>query len=391
MRERRMRSSGKADGGGLTARILVVEDDHNLSRLIQRAMRRSGIDVEIAETAAGALKSYRARRPELVLLDVVLPDESGFEVCRKIRASYGTSTPVIFMTAKNDLRSRLEGFQSGGQDFVQKPFYVEEMLKRIQLNLQSSRARQMMASRNAQLESRDESRLDMMNIIVHDLKVPLTTIMTALKMVTEQYLVTDPILQRLMRAALKCTDKMMMMVEDIIDVGKSSQGRLEPILESVSLRELIVEARQIFESLCALRDIRIRESLQKPLPSLVTDRRLLFRILANLLSNALKVSRQGGEILIEVGESGGNVYLAVSDRGAGVLPQDKERIFGKYESLLKQPDSQPRGAGIGLYFCRGAANTLGGAVWVEDREGGGSRFVLRLPKAPAERKNDAHH
>ncbi len=286
MRDQRANLGGKAENRP-TARILVVEDDRNLSRLIQSAMRRSGIDVEVAETAAGALTSYRTRRPELVLLDVVLPDESGFDVCRKIRASFGTSTPVIFMTAKNDLRSRLEGFQSGGQDFVQKPFYVEEMLKRIQLNLQSSRARQVMASRNAQLEARDESRVDMMNIIAHDLKVPLTTIITALKMVTEQYLVTDPILQRLMRSSQKCAENMDLLIEDIIDIGKSNQGRLDPRFENVFLEEITHEAKQLFESTCALREINIRVTMPSPAPSLVTDRRLLVRILANLFSNAV--------------------------------------------------------------------------------------------------------
>lgn len=390
MRDQRANLGGKTKDRP-AARILVVEDDHNLSRLIQSAMRRSGIDVDVAETAAEALTSYRTRRPELVLLDVVLPDESGFDVCRKIRASFGTSTPIIFMTAKNDLRSRLEGFQSGGQDFVQKPFYVEEMLKRIQLNLQSSRARQVMASRNAQLEARDESRVDMMNIIAHDLKVPLTTIITAIKMVTEQYLVTDPILQRLMRSSHKCAENMNLLIEDIIDIGKSNQGRLDPRFENVFLEEITHEARQLFESTCVLREISIRVTMPSPAPSLVTDRRLLLRILANLLSNAVKVSKQGGEILLEFRSFGEKVFLTVADRGPGVPNSERERIFGKYQHAGKAESGYSRGSGIGLYFCRDAANGLGGAVWVEDREGGGSRFILRLPKAPAGWQADANH
>ncbi|MFC1678750.1 response regulator [Elusimicrobiota bacterium] len=361
------RGSG-SDGSGHDFRVLVVEDDTDIRDLAAKALKSAGFEVREAGTVAEAWRCFNERRPDLVLLDNYLPDGKGCDVCRKLREIAGEDYPVVLMTVRSDLKTRLRCFEAGAQDFISKPFYVEELIERVRVRLISSRKKQSTGRRR-----------EIVDMIAHDLKQPLSAISGSLKLINQQYLITDEVCRRLLENSEHAAESMFRLINDILDVGKSGSGRLEVRRESVRVSELLEGVRTLFEAGCAMRSVECRVSVIPGDLTFFTDRGLIFRILANLLQNGVKCSREGSEILMECSRDGSGARFSVSDLGPGIPDGDKERIFGKNVYLETDASQAPTGHGIGLYFCRDAAKALGGKVWVEDREGGGSRFVLELP------------
>lgn len=347
----------------------------------------AGMAVEVAETAAGALERCRTRRPDLILLDVLLPDDSGFNLCRKLRKELGADTPVLFMTAKHDLQSRLQGFRAGGQDFIPKPFFLPELVERVRVHLQILWNREAMAHKNVQLQRREQTRRDMLDMIVHDIKLSLATIGANLDLIDEEHRFPDKEGQRLLKRSEKTAEGLLLMLHDILDLSRAQGGRLKPKQERVPVAEVLEEVRELFASTCALHGVRCRLSVRPRGLTVVTDRTLLSRILANLVSNAIQPSSPGEKVWLGCLKRPPVLQFFVSDQGPGIPDRDKERIFGKHVSLDPGGLHDGGSYGIGLFFCGAAADAMGGRVWAEDRKGGGSRFILTLPQ---EGKNARH-
>lgn len=359
-------------------RVLVVDDDPEIRRLAVLGMQRAGYHVEEAGTAADAVESVRSQHPDLVLLDVGLPDGSGYDVCRTLRRA-GLDTPVIIMTLRHELKDRLQGFQAGAQDYVAKPFYIDELVQRVRSQLQGRQKKEELKAQNRNLQEQVKERKDLVDMVAHDLKQPLTSITTAMKMVNEQFLVTDPVTRKLLRTSEGAAENMLEMVDDLLDVGKSEAARLIGRREVVVVPELLEAVRDLLAASCAARSVDCRLGGLPGDLTFISDRGLLFRILVNIGSNAVKVSREGQDVLLECLPRAVGMRFSVSDRGPGIPEDQKARIFEKYVRLEPGTAGRRSGHGIGLFFCRAAVQAMGGRIWVEDREGGGSRFVLEIP------------
>ncbi len=123
------------------ARILVVDDDWDILRSVRHKLRREGYAVEMAETAHSALAHCAAGRPDLILLDILLPDGSGLNVCRQLRKTMGWDVPILIMSCRHDLDSRLAGLRAGAQGFLPKPFVLSELLEYVRVHLRVHRSR----------------------------------------------------------------------------------------------------------------------------------------------------------------------------------------------------------------------------------------------------------
>jgi len=362
------------------ARLLLIEDDPNIQRLVVGALERTGCSVAVAETAADGLDQYRAGGVDLILLDIGLPDGSGFDLCRRIRAEEERRIPILFMTVQDDLSSRVRGFKAGGQDFILKPFHLEELVARVRVHLGISRGWRSLNSLNDELKTRDRNRIDLIDMIVHDLKSPLTAINGNLYLIGEEDC-TAWERDKLLRNSVQAVKSMGNLIDDLLKVGQSVQGLMESDGRIISVSTLAQEVCSSFEDAARQRGIRLESSIHPGGLMVFSDHQLLSRILTNLIANAIKCAPPGEEILLECGVSSNKVRFVVSDRGPGVPDRDKKSIFVKFERLGKGGVDAVRGYGIGLFFCRSAAAALRGKVWVEDRLGGGARFILEIPDA----------
>ena len=211
-------------------------------------------------------------------------------------------------------------------------------------------------------------------MIVHDLKAPLASIKGTLQLAVQHGLITEPAYQNLLVSAGTAAEFMLLMLNDLLDMGRAEAACLQPEFTPVNVETLAAKLKTLFQVHCRVRGVGLESKVAPDAAVVRSDAGLLFRILVNLVSNALKFSPRDSTVSVEASVKDGRQRFTVADRGPGVPDANKHRIFDKYVTA-----SEGQGTGIGLAFCRVAATALKGAIRVEDRPGGGSLFIVDLP------------
>lgn len=362
--------------------ILVVEDDIAIQGFCQTVLESAGFQVRAMATAAEGLKSFQQESPDLVILDIGLPDGNGIDLAKKMGLGPEGAVPFLFLTAREDLNTRLECFQQGATDYIQKPFAVEELLARVKVHLKVKKSHDDLVKRNYELELRQRARQDLTDMLVHDLKAPLTSIKGTLELIKARGLIEDSAYKSLLEYAGTASDFMLLMLNDLLDIGQAQTVGLKAELAPVELAALFEKLKNLFEGRAGKLGVGVDCRIPPGLTTVQADQNLVFRVLANLVQNALKVSDKGGKIEVGAEQKEGLVRFVVADRGPGVPKAERERIFEKYTTTGRKALAMDSGSGVGLTFCRLAAQALKGRIWVEDRPGGGSLFILEYPAKP---------
>ena len=358
-------------------KVFLVEDDPAVANLVRDVVVGHGWEFEEIGTCTGAIQRMRQFKPDLILLDVTLPDGDGFEICRDLRRDpVLTKTPALFLTGKGDVKHRLKGFESGGQDYIAKPFDVRELDARMCAHLDIKREKDDLVAQKEELLVRDRLRQEMLDMLMHDLRAPLTTLRITLEWVRVSGLITQSEYEVLLKNAESVADWALFMISDVLDLHS---GRLRVEAGRVNLRQMAERLKSLFEPQLKGRNIALILALPKDEPSIQTDALLLTRMVANLLSNAAKFTPTNTGITLAAKHDERKLRIEVQDEGPGVPDAEKERIFEKhYRSKSAQSLGVP-GVGLGLAFCHFASEALGGRVWVEDAPKRGSRFIIELP------------
>ena len=364
---------------------MVLEDDPVIQLYCREALERDGFAVDACGTLTEAREAY-ARKPELLVLDLNLPDGSGLELMRELQKR-GPTPPILFMTAAGDLKTRLECFEQGAQDYLLKPFHAAELLARVKVHLHIKKKHDDLLRRNDQLELIARARQDMADMIVHDLKAPLSSIKGTLDLIAAQGLISEEGYENLLENAGSAADFMLLMLNDLLDVGQAQETGLKPEIVPFEVPALFEKLSALFSGRCRQTGVDLRCRADEGARLLASDQNLLYRVAANLIANAIKASPRGSVVEIETLLSGGRLLLAVTDSGRGVADAEKKTIFDKYVTGAPKKEGLYSGTGLGLTFCRLAAQALKGRIWVEDRDGGGSRFIVELPFTPAAAKS----
>jgi len=346
--------------------ILIVEDEPDVAEMIRYNLEKESYRTIVAHSGAEALKAAELHGPDLVLLDIMLPDLSGWEVCRILRdGDRSCSTPILMLTALSSEEARIKGLSLGADDFVTKPFSIKELLLRIRKMLDRQNTLKTL------LENAKEKDLSL-GYLVHELKNSVTVIggFSALALKRED---TQNYLGRIHTIA-KHADSLLNDAS-LLSRLETAGGSLP--MESVDLGALVQEAVDSFRDLANERQIEV--ALGDKTPSKVLGNASAVRqVLINLLSNAVKFNRDGGKVCIGVQEHMHCVTLSVKDEGHGIPPQEIPRIFDRF---YRAPGSEHfKGAGLGLYIAKLLAEAMDGKISVESTPGAGSTFTLSLQK-----------
>jgi signal transduction histidine kinase len=358
--------------------ILVVEDDSDIQGYCKTVLESAGFSVDTCGTFQEAQRLYDKRRPDLAILDIGLPDGNGLELLKIWSELPGGAAPILFLTARGDLRTRLECFQAGAQDYLHKPFAAEELLARTKVHLQVKKSHDDLVKRNYELELIARARQDMADMIVHDLKAPLTSIKGTLQLIKSHGLISERSYVNLLENAGSAADFMLLMINDLLDVAQAETTKLKTNPQALELPVLFEKLRSLFAGRSRSMNIELSFAVEPGTEKLKSDQNLIYRILANLIANGMKASTAGGKVEVETEKAGDRLKMHVLDRGPGVPDEEKKKIFEKYVTGHREEELSETGTGLGLAFCRVAADALGGKIYVEDREGGGSRFTLEI-------------
>ena len=347
-----------------TPSILIVDDTPGNVLLLVRMLTERGYKARTALSGKLALQAVRAEPPDLILLDIAMPEMNGYEVCQQLKADAALKDiPVIFISALNETIDKVKAFRVGGVDYVTKPFQFEEVYARVQTHLQLHRL--------------EKLRDDLTHMVVHDLRNPLTVIcgfLDILEFHEAQKLSAST--QTLVTVARRSAEDLLNMIGSILDVSKMGAGEMKLQREPCDLDALIRAVLATTQPLPGNRTV----TLDAPESSLTVtaDVGLIRRVLQNLLSNALKYTPAGGDVRIVVTPSPSEIRVAVTDAGPGIAPEYHQRIFEKFGQVEDRKNRL--GTGLGLTFCKLAVEAHGGRIGVESEVGKGSTFWLALPR-----------
>jgi two-component system sensor histidine kinase/response regulator len=360
--------------------ILVVDDTPENLRLLTNLFREHDYEVRPVPSGKLALQAVRMAPPDLILLDINMPEMNGFDVCDALKADeMMVDIPVIFVSALDETFDKVRAFSVGGLDYITKPFQVEEVLARVRTHLALRTTQLQLSATIARLRELEAMRETLFHMVVHDLKSPLWGIESLLQRVAAETKgrlepQTEERLERVRGAA----GGLARMVHTLLDVSRIESGAMPVVLAEADVRDLVDQAVANVGGGDALRPIEITMSAKL---ALSCDADLVRRVIENLVGNGLKHTPQNTPLAIRAQGTGNGVRIEVSDKGPGVPAAERERIFEKFGTL--QSGSRQHSSGLGLAFCHLAVHAHGGSIGVDDAPGGGSTFWFELPSAAA--------
>ena len=362
--------------------VLVVDDDEYSRDIIRRTLHAEH-HVLLAETGARALEILDANPVDLVLLDVMLPETPGFEICRQVKTrTRDAYLPILLLSALDEQSDRNAGLAAGADDYLTKPFDRNELRLRVNMFLglrdrENTHRSEIDATRRVQ-----HLKDDLVALIAHDLRNPLMGIQGNLELL--QNLTAAPEFGSMtarVKKAIASTGELRAILDGLLDVKLLEEQRLPVHAEPASVRALLEHAIAALEGAAAAKSVTIELQVDGP-PEAALDRRLMLRALENLLSNAIRHTASGSCITVSGSNGPGGLSLAVADRGEGVLGDLKRELFQKFGGSSAAAGGARRGYGLGLYLVRLVAEAHGGNAQVADREGGGAVFTITLPRGP---------
>jgi signal transduction histidine kinase len=375
------------------APLILIADDvpANVELLIDQ-LHTLGYRTVSAQDGPSALVACFEHRPELVILDVSMPagdlgvdDRStGFEVCRRIkRDARSARIPVIFVTALNDTTDRVKAIEAGGDDFLTKPHNRMVLGARVRSLLKLKAATDALEDSYRKLRELEKVRDDLMKMIVHDLKTPLTSIIATLEMLADGDLGPLGVPQQ---GALRDTEnkaqELLHLIEDLLEVARIEETSIALDLEPLAPEALIHEIMNDWALRLQQERATTKIEITADAPTFMADRALLKRVFGNLIQNSLLHSSTAVELRMFARTDPRGVLFTVADNGPGIPPQYHEVIFHKFERVKTPNVPRVRSSGLGLAFCRLIVEAHGGRIWVQSTEGAGSAFHIVLPVRP---------
>ena len=363
--------------------VLVVDDDANNRDVLSRRLTWQGHDVRIAGTGRDALQMMGEAAFDLVLLDIMMPDMDGYEVLGHIKSDERLRhIPVIMISALSELQSVVRCIEAGAEDYLAKPFNPTLLKARIGACLEKKRGRdretilyEQLQSNYKKLQEVEKLRDDMRNMIVHDLRTPLSAVIIGVEML-EKFGELNETQRELMAIAAGGGKTLLGMINDLLDVEKMESGTTQLQYQELSAAALVAGAVEQVASLAGDGQVVLVTEIGTDLALFSGDQNKLSRTLVNLIANAIKFT-PAGTVTISASSDDEGMRFAIRDTGQGIPPEAFERIFEKFGQL----DSHSKvGTGLGLAFCKLAVEAHGGRIQVESTPGVGSTFSFTIPR-----------
>ena len=356
-------------------RVLVV-DDHAANRLLLRELLEpDGHEVVEAADGAAALELANAHPPDVVLLDVQMPGLDGFEVCRRLKAGRETAAiPVVLVTALDARDDRIAGIRAGADDFLTKPIDRTEVKLRVRNAVAAHSLFLESLTQYRKLQELEAMRDSLVHLVVHDLRSPLSVVLASLELLQLGADGLGADTAEFVADALECTRRMSDMVSDMLDVSRMEEQKLPLVLEQLDLNEVIAAAARVVAH-SSVRVVHVGASM--PVPARC-DRKLVLRVIANLVDNAVKFSPPEGTVSVLATTTERGATVKVFDAGPGIPPEARSMIFDKFGQVRGVQQSS-RSSGLGLTFCKLAVEAHGGVIGVESDGRTGSEFWFSIP------------
>ena len=361
-------------------KILIVDDVVSNVLLLKILLTNEKFQVCTASNGHQCIEQTKKEKPDLILLDVMMPDISGFDTAVILKKDPETcEVPIIFLTALNSPSDLVKGFQVGANDFLTKPFNKEELVMRVMHQIELVAAKRTIVLQNEQLKRTIQNRDKMYSVIAHDLRSPMASIRMVLNLlvnVVSRDAVGDEIFGLLDKANRE-SEETHDLLDNLLKWTKSQTGRLNVVTQDLDLNDIVPGVVDIFRMIAEMKGITLKYLSDQEHLIVRADNDMLKTIIRNFLSNAVKFTPEGKTIEVFCCDEGDFARVSVRDHGVGIAPERVETIFNNGETTYGTGGEE--GSGLGLQLCQDFARKNGGDVRVESTLGEGSTFSFTVP------------
>jgi signal transduction histidine kinase len=350
-------------------RLLIVDDTSAVRDVLAMKLEREGYAVAVAENARRAAERIVPGGQDLVLLDMRLPDGSGLDLLRRVRAAYSAlDLPVIIVSGLDQTESVVQALQQGANDYVTKPFDLAVVLARVRTQLALRRLKQ----------ANDR----FLRVVSHDLKKPLLLMLDVARQLRTEHPAGTPMDEDAHSALgllIESGEFMQHIIGDLLELRAVRDGRLQLSKLPTDLGATVRQAIARNTPYARGKGIELHMQFAQGLPHLRADDFRLMQVLENLIGNAIKFSPRGAHVTVSTRHDGNGLLCEVSDTGPGIPPHEMERLFTEYAQLSNRPTGGEHSTGLGLAISRELVQLHGGEIGARNNPGGGATFWFRLP------------
>ncbi len=367
--------------------VLIIDDIAENIQVLGNILDENDIEFSYATSGKEALEAITFNKPDLLLLDINMPEMSGFEVCEKLKKDPETKgIPIIFLTARTEQEDIVKGLTIGAVDYVTKPFNSKELISRVNTHLELSNSRKILNIKNEQLRKVNADMKEIIktkdkffSIIAHDLKGPFNTLLGFSELLLKEYDNRDPeenkeMITHIFNSAVHGFD----LLNNLLEWSRSQTGRIEYEPQNFSLNDLIRQNILFISDAAYKKNIEVQSKIKEHILAFA-DRRMINTVVRNLISNALKFTEPGGKIILSYTKEAKFIEVCVSDTGMGIREENIPKLFNLTEGFSTRGTNNEQGTGLGLILCKEFVEKNGGKIWVESKYGEGSKFMFTIP------------
>lgn len=392
--------------GDLRGTVLVIDDTPLNQDILTDILRGEGYALHFAHDGENGLVQARKLKPELVLLDLVLPGIMGTDVLAILKSEL-PETNVILTTAYGSEETAIKALRAGVNDYIinKRPFDADEVrevvkraVKEAMLRRENNRLQREVELKNeqlaqnyaelqsayARLKELDKAKASFFSMVSHDLRHPIAVAKGYLELIRTG---SEPLSQET-RGYVQVAEQEMRyiaeMVDDVLDLSRMDAGYYHIDRQPLQVSMLLRQAQVAFRAQAAQRNIALESEPSDDLPLVSADALRMNQVLSNLIENALKFTPEGGHITLSARQENDVVEITVLDTGVGIAQGEHEKIFDRFYRIKRGEQVEDKGSGLGLAICHEIVRLHGGKIWAESTLGRGAAFHLTLQLADAD-------
>ena len=363
--------------------IIAIDDEKLNIELMRFFLERQNFEYSGTSSLQSFYKMIKKRLPNLILMDVQMPKKNGLDLCQELKEiSDYQDIPVIFITGKDKVEDKVEGFAVGGVDYITKPFNEHELVARVRTHCNLSLAKKEIEVQAEKLKKSNELKDRIFSIIGHDLRSPLSAAKLKMDFIRRGIIdpTTDEFKEKTVYELLKTMDESLNLLQNLLGWAKSESGSIQVISEVLDLNELVQQVFRLLKLGSEHKSISLTNNVQQE-TFVQADLNTIKTVLRNLVSNAIKFTPKNGEIKVNTVLQDNRLTVEVRDNGQGIAQEDITKIFNKTEHYSKLGTENEPGTGLGLVLCQDFVQKNGGTLKVNSVLGKGTTFYFDLALA----------